>query len=267
MFIYKIISTSSKKVYVGKTSKNINIRFNEHKKAAYNENIKDTHLHKAIKKYGIEDFKIELLEICENKEILANREKFWIEYYKSLNYGYNMTAGGDGACGYKQTDEHKNKIADANRGQKRTEEQRKNQSDAHIGQVAWNKGISTDVAHLQSSIMCPFCNKEGPIGAMKKWHFDYCKQNPDKITRPKESHPGKSDSMSKQMKGKITVLDLRDNIRKNIDLDDFKKYDYYISNTSGIKYQKSECPHCNKEVAPQGKRWHFDNCKNLTEKL
>lgn len=267
MFIYKITCITSGKIYIGKTTKDINKRFNEHFKAAFNDNIKDTHLHNAIKKYGVEDFKIELLETCKNKEELANREKFWVAIYDSLKYGYNMTEGGDGSSGYKQTDEHKNKIANSNRGQKRTEEQRKNMSDAHIGQIAWNKGIKYDNSHLRVVVVCPYCQKEGPNNSMRKWHFEYCKENPERIIRPKEMHPGKSESTSKQMKGKITVLDTRDNIRKVVNLEEFEKYDYYVANTKGLKYEKTKCPHCDKEVAPQGKRWHFDNCKNITEKL
>jgi hypothetical protein len=42
--------------------------------------------------------------------------------------------------GYKQSDEHKEKIRLANLGKKRTPEQTKKISEAHKGQVAWNKG-------------------------------------------------------------------------------------------------------------------------------
>lgn len=32
-------------------------------------------------------------------------------------------------------------------------------------------------------IICPHCNKEGGASAMKSWHFDYCKNNPNKKQR------------------------------------------------------------------------------------
>jgi len=51
-------------------------------------------LYSAIRKYGIEHFHIEEVEETDNPE---EREKFWIEYYKSFKYGYNATLGGDGA--------------------------------------------------------------------------------------------------------------------------------------------------------------------------
>jgi hypothetical protein len=31
---------------------------------------------------------------------------------------------------------------------------------------------------------CPYCNKKGWPSNMYRWHFDYCKLNPDKIIRP-----------------------------------------------------------------------------------
>ena len=46
-----------------------------------------------MRKYGIEHFHIELIEETNNPE---EREKYWIEQYRSFKYGYNATLGGDG---------------------------------------------------------------------------------------------------------------------------------------------------------------------------
>ena len=46
-----------------------------------------------MRKYGIENFEISLLEETNNPD---EREIFWIEYKKSFKYGYNATLGGDG---------------------------------------------------------------------------------------------------------------------------------------------------------------------------
>ena len=48
-----------------------------------------------MSKYGIENFKIEEIEQC-NEDIVNDREKYWIEYYGSFKKGYNATLGGDG---------------------------------------------------------------------------------------------------------------------------------------------------------------------------
>lgn len=46
-----------------------------------------------MKKYGIENFHIELIEETDNPN---ERECYWIEYYGSFKNGYNATLGGDG---------------------------------------------------------------------------------------------------------------------------------------------------------------------------
>lgn len=46
-----------------------------------------------MRKYGIENFKI---QIIEETEIPEERETFWIEYFGSFKWGYNATKGGDG---------------------------------------------------------------------------------------------------------------------------------------------------------------------------
>ena len=46
-----------------------------------------------MRKYGIENFHIELIEETDNPE---EREIFWIEQKRSFKNGYNATMGGDG---------------------------------------------------------------------------------------------------------------------------------------------------------------------------
>lgn len=55
-------------------------------------------LNSAINKYGKEAFTCRIIECCDTKEQLAEREKYWIGYYKadsSSDY-YNVSAGGLG---------------------------------------------------------------------------------------------------------------------------------------------------------------------------
>ncbi len=92
-YIYKITNQINGKVYIGKTHKNINKRWNEHIRDSKKESRKNRPLYKAINKYGEENFKIELIEETYNPE---KREIFWIKHFKSFHYGYNATKGGDG---------------------------------------------------------------------------------------------------------------------------------------------------------------------------
>lgn len=92
--IYKITNNINGKIYIGQTKTSINRRFVSHKSAA-RRGINYI-LYKAIRKYGQENFKIELIEEVENN--LANeREMFWIAEYNSTNnkFGYNSSIGGN----------------------------------------------------------------------------------------------------------------------------------------------------------------------------
>ena len=55
-------------------------------------------LKRAIKKYGECSFSKEIIEECETKETLDEREKYWIDYYNAVDSDdfYNIASGGDG---------------------------------------------------------------------------------------------------------------------------------------------------------------------------
>ena len=90
--IYKITNLINGKVYIGQ-SVQIEKRWQNHKCAAKKE---EGHLYKAMRKYGLENFKFEVIEECQKQE-LNDREVFWISYYNSIDpdKGYNLTKGGD----------------------------------------------------------------------------------------------------------------------------------------------------------------------------
>ena len=92
-YIYKITNDINDKVYIGKTEFDIEKRFKEHYQESFRQCEEKRPLYNAINKYGIEHFKIELIEECDN---LEEREKYWIEFFDSYYKGYNATLGGDG---------------------------------------------------------------------------------------------------------------------------------------------------------------------------
>lgn len=91
-FIYKISNNINNKIYIGKTCSSIHKRWQKHC-CAYTEY--NWHIYRAMRKYGIENFKIEEIEKCKDED-LNSREKYWISYYNSYHNGYNSTEGGDG---------------------------------------------------------------------------------------------------------------------------------------------------------------------------
>lgn len=100
--VYLITNLVNDKKYVGITHNTIEQRFQEHLAKARCKN-SIWKLHRAIKKYGKDNFKLELLEDNISKEFIGERETYYITFYDSINKGYNMTEGGAGISGYKFT--------------------------------------------------------------------------------------------------------------------------------------------------------------------
>lgn len=90
--IYKITRIKTGEVYIGKST-DIKKRWTEHCKTAYGVgSIAHSILHTTIKRDGIENFTFELLEEVP-KDKLTEREKYWITFYDSKNYGLNERNG------------------------------------------------------------------------------------------------------------------------------------------------------------------------------
>jgi group I intron endonuclease len=94
--IYKIENLINGKIYIGQ-SVDIQYRFRNHKSESFNpkSNAYDTAIHRAIRKYGVDNFSFDVVEECDQDE-LREREIYWINYYNSFGVGYNLTSGGEG---------------------------------------------------------------------------------------------------------------------------------------------------------------------------
>lgn len=92
-FIYVIRNTINNKVYIGQTRTSVNQRWSEHlRHARYGDQL----INRAMRKYGVDKFYIETLEICEVSE-LDKREMYYIDLYDSTDKskGYNVSIGGN----------------------------------------------------------------------------------------------------------------------------------------------------------------------------
>lgn len=105
------------KCYIGQTIKTFNERYNfsgsgaervlaylemrENKKHTYDvELYHNDHLLKAFRKYGVENFEVEIIDNAKNIEELNQKEIYWIEFYDSYNNGYNKCFGGGSTSGW-----------------------------------------------------------------------------------------------------------------------------------------------------------------------
>lgn len=99
-YIYKYTNLINNKKYIGQTN-NFERRIREHKSCSFNPKSVnyDDRIHQAIRKYGYDNFKIEIVEVIDNVtdyEITNEREQYWIKQEESLltQWGYNVLEGG-----------------------------------------------------------------------------------------------------------------------------------------------------------------------------
>jgi len=144
-YVYCFINRINDKKYIGKTN-NLKKRLNAHKNASG----ANPHFHRAIKKYGINEFDFNIIgEYSTEKEALE-MEIYYIDLYKANNrkYGYNLTKGGEGTSGFKYSKEAKQKMSESRTGDKNhfygkshTEETKIAISQANKGKSHGHKGV------------------------------------------------------------------------------------------------------------------------------
>ena len=54
-------------------------------------NILDTHFARAIRKYGSDQWQLEVIDAATTQDELNQKEQYWIRYYNSVEQGYNET--------------------------------------------------------------------------------------------------------------------------------------------------------------------------------
>jgi group I intron endonuclease len=118
---YFIRCTESPKIYVGITVNTLDRRFASHKSNARSGS--DIALYKAMRKYGIDKFYIELASTTESWEELLELEKALIAKLGSLcsaGGGWNVTGGGEGVFLLRHSTETRAKMSASKKGRRGT---------------------------------------------------------------------------------------------------------------------------------------------------
>ena len=196
--IYCITNLINGKRYIGKSDNNVLERLKLHKKLSKT----NKHLRDSILKYGLDNFRFEILEICP-KEICGKRERYWIEYYDSMNNGYNFTTGGEGESGWHLSQQSRDLISKSWKTRVVSEETRKKLSEANKGKK-WS-----DEMRKRASV-----NNRGEKNSFYgKHHTEETKRKiSESHTNPSESVREKlSKSRTKSNMGRVWINDGKSN--------------------------------------------------------
>lgn len=96
--IYKYTNLINGMIYIGQTKQTLEQRDYKHM-TQLNDN---TYFHRALKRYGRENFSLELVESNIPFNELDNKEKYYIDFFESFyttGKGYNLTQGGQWSSG------------------------------------------------------------------------------------------------------------------------------------------------------------------------
>ena len=182
--IYCIKNTVSEKVYIGQAI-NLERRKYEHFNTLKKGIHFNSYLQRAWNKNPDELLWIfEVIEYCPLvKEILDDRETFWIAFYKATDrmYGYNLCSIGSSQLGTKHTSksrkkiseshkgkacssEHKRKLSEARKGKTHSRETKLKMSEAHKGKSSgWKGKTPTEESRKKMS--------EARKQYLKRWHI------------------------------------------------------------------------------------------------
>lgn len=107
--VYTITNIINGKLYLGSTKTSFISRWSSHYKSLKNGYHHSVKLQRAVTKYGIENFKFEILEIAP-PELSPYIEKYWMNILDPVSNGYNISYSVFGGCfGYKHTENFKTK--------------------------------------------------------------------------------------------------------------------------------------------------------------
>lgn len=155
--IYLITNNINGKQYVGQS---VDIDFRIHQHMFWKSR---SVIHKAIKKYGIENFSYDIIMTCP-PEMLDVWERDMINLYDTMTpNGYNRTTGGSNGYNRGISEETKHKISEAlkgripwnkgvhlespMKGKHHSEETKKKMSEAKKGRISNRKGVPCSEEH------------------------------------------------------------------------------------------------------------------------
>lgn len=174
--IYKITNNITNKIYIGKTNRGIEERFDQHITKG-RKILGGYGISQSLREYGSINHTIEIIEVCDDVAS-SQREQYWIEKNDSLNNGYNR----------------RNQQSNANK----TYHNNKKQAllNLELGNI-WNKGISPSIESINRSKKTFKTNQN--LGLHNKYGHTHSPESKKKISLAKQEffNKGGNNSNSK----------------------------------------------------------------------
>lgn len=199
MYIYKATNKINGKCYIGRTVKKFEKRKSEHLQESKMDR-KNSHFYNAINKYGWDNFDWEIIEECNDENLLREKEIYHIDKNKSNNrtYGYNKLDGGPGRSGYKQSENCKKRMRENNP-----------MFDKSVSQKVTNtKKMNGDWDNFKwKDRYNPEREKE-----LRNWHSNYMKKNnpmynPEVVEKVKRTREKNKEKISNSISRNWLVID------------------------------------------------------------
>ena len=166
--IYKITNLTNGKMYIGQhTTNNLDDGYMGSGKI----------LIRALKKYGLQNFKKEWLMFCEDTDELNYMERVYVDQtWVDRCDTYNLKLGGKVCCGFHHTEETKRKLSEANKGH-----------------TPWNKGVTGFFVGEKNGMYGKHPSEETrrKIGEANKGNKYFLGKHPSEETRRKISEAQK----------------------------------------------------------------------------
>jgi group I intron endonuclease len=153
--IYCIHSLSTGKKYIGQTIEKMQRRVLRHFRT-----INETKISRAIQKYSKYDFVYGVVEEIEDKNLLDEREQYWIKYYDSIDNGFNIKEGGKCARGFKQSKSSIEKRRKKLIGRPLSEEHKQKLSKAHKEKVLSRETVDKMIAYRTGRKLTKSCKEK-----------------------------------------------------------------------------------------------------------